>query len=106
MLIIKEKMNFGDALEAMKKGQCVRRSAWHCNKFVVKQINSDIPNTIVPNMTSLPQDAKKLLRTRNIEYREQCLMVTLLETTAKATNYIPNWIDIFAEDWMIVENEF
>ncbi len=31
---------------------------------------------------------------------------TILETTIKATNYVPNWNDIFADDWMVVENEF
>lgn len=106
MKVIKEKLNFGEALEALKDGMCVRRASWNCNKFAVKQINADIPNNVIPNMQSLPQEAKRMLRTKNLEYREQCLIVTLLESAARATNYVPNWVDIFSEDWMIVENEF
>lgn len=106
MKVIKEGMTFSEVLEALKEGLCVRRASWHCNKFAVRQVNADIPNNIIPNMQSLPQEAKKLLRTKNLEYRNQCLIITLLETTAKATNFVPNWNDIFADDWMIVENEF
>lgn len=106
MKTVKENLSFSDALDALKNGLCIRRASWHCNKFAVKQVNADIPNNVIPTMQSLPQEAKKLLRTKNLEYRNQCLMVTLLESTAKATNYVPNWNDIFSDDWMIVENEF
>jgi hypothetical protein len=106
MKIIKEGMTFSEILDELKSGMCVRRAAWHCNKFIVKQNDADIPNSVVPNMQSLPQEAKKLIRTKNLEYRNQCLMCTILDTTIKATNYVPNWNDIFADDWMVVENEF
>lgn len=106
MLKLKENMTFGEALEELKKGNCVRRANWHCNKFILKQVDADIDHTIIPNMQSLPHGGKKLIGNRDLKYRNQCLMVTLIETTANATNYVPNWNDIFADDWQLVENEF
>lgn len=103
---IKENMTFGEALEYLKEGKCVRRANWHCNKFILKQVDADIPHTTVPNMQSLPQDGKKLIGNRDIEYRNQCLMVSVLETKVFATNYVPNWNDLFADDWQLVENEY
>ena len=103
---LRENMTFGESLEELKKGNCVRRANWHCNKFILKQVDADIPHTVVPNMQSLPQEGKKLIGNRDIEYRNQCLMVSVLETKVFATNYVPNWNDIFADDWQLVENEY
>lgn len=103
---LRENMTFGEALEELKKGNCVRRANWHCNKFILKQVDADIPHTTVPNMQSLPQNGKKLIGNRDIEYRNQCLVVSVLETKVLATNYVPNWNDMFAEDWQLVENEY
>lgn len=103
---LKENMTFSEALEYLKEGKCIRRANWHCNKFILKQVDADIPHTTVPNMQSLPQDGKKLIGNRDIEYRNQCLMVSVLETKVFATNYVPNWNDIFADDWQLVENEY
>ena len=61
---------------------------------------------VVPKMQSLPEQGKKLIGNRDINYRNQCLMVSVLETTVHATNYLPNWNDMFADDWQLVENEY
>ena len=99
-------MTFGEVVEELKKGNCVRRANWHCNRFVLKQVDSHISHDIVPKMTSLPEEGKRLIGNRDIEYKDQCLMVSIIETKVKATNYIPNWVDIFADDWQLVENEY
>lgn len=43
-----QNMSFGEALQALEAGKCVRRESWIGDKFVVKQIDSDISAEIVP----------------------------------------------------------
>lgn len=96
-------MSFGEAIEFLKAGKCVRRESWVGDKFVVKQVDSDIPDTIVPNMQSLPDSAKKLIGKTaegGIHYRCQCLLIKQYPSTSCAINYVPDWSDIFANDWM------
>lgn len=97
--------NFGVAIQKLKNGEAVARKSWNKCMYVVKQIDSSISEEIIPKMTSLPQVVKELLLSspnKVINYHEQCLIVTQTEDGNYATNYIPNWIDIFAEDWFVV----
>lgn len=93
---------FGVAIKMLKLDKAVARKSWEGNKYVIKQINSSIPEEIIPRMTSLPPSVKELLLkspSKVINYHEQCLIITQLEDGNYATNYIPDWIDMFAEDW-------
>ena len=100
---------FGQALVSLQRGFNVRRKAWLKNgdMFVVKQIDSDISPEIVPKMQSLPDAAKTKIKEYadgSIHYRTQCLIVYPHSMQgATATNYIPDWLDMFASDWMIAE---
>ena len=75
--------------------------------FIVKQIDSDISPDIVPKMQSLPDAAKKEIKKYadgSMHYHSQCLIVYPHSMQgATATNYIPDWLDMFANDWVIVE---
>ena len=62
---------------------------------MVKQIDSDISAEIVPEMQSLPDSAK------DIHCRNQCLTVKQSPSSTVATNYVPDWNDMFAKDWMV-----
>ena len=100
---------FGQAIVSLKRGYNVRRKAWVKNgdMFIVKQIDSDISPDIVPKMQSLPDAAKKEIKKYadgSMHYHSQCLIVYPHSMQgATATNYIPNWLDMFANDWIIVE---
>lgn len=98
-----QNMSFGEALQALEAGKCVRRESWVGDKFVVKQIDSDIPAEVVPKMQSLPDSAKQFIgKTANgdIHYRNQCLIVKQYPSSTVATNYVPDWNDMFAKDWI------
>lgn len=99
--------DFGQALKSLKRGKCVARKEWGKGCFVVKQINSEIEAPIVPKMQSLPDHAKDVISKSGnggIHYCEQCLLVYPDDTNAAiATNYIPDWLDMCANDWIIVE---
>lgn len=97
---------FGQALESLKRGNLIARKEWGGKCFIVKQINSDIASDIVPKMQSLPDAAKTEISKHgdgSIHYREQCLVVYPdAEFGCMATNYVPDWQDMFANDWVVV----
>lgn len=100
-----QSLSFGEALQALEAGKCVKRESWVGDKFVVKQIDSDIPAEVVPKMQSLPDSAKQFIgKTANgdIHYRNQCLIVKQYPSSTVATNYVPDWNDMFAKDWMVL----
>lgn len=100
-----QNLSFGEALQALEAGKCIRRESWIGDKFAVKQINSDINAEIVPKMQSLPDSAKELINKTHREelhYRNQCLMIVQDTETSVATNYVPDWNDMFAKDWMVL----
>lgn len=100
-----QNLSFGEALQALEAGKCVRRESWIGDKFVVKQIDSDISAEIVPKMQSLPDSAKELIgktADKDIHYRNQCLIVKQYPSSTVATNYVPDWNDMFAKDWMVL----
>lgn len=98
---------FGQALVSLQRGFNIARKEWEGKCFIVKQINSDIASDIVPKMQSLPEAAKIEIgkyADGSIHYREQCLVVYPdTECGCMATNYVPDWQDMFSNDWMIVE---
>lgn len=100
-----QSLPFGEALQALEAGKCVKRESWVGDKFVVKQIDSDIPAEVVPKMQSIPDSAKQFIgKTANgdIHYRNQCLIVKQYPSSTVATNYVPDWNDMFAKDWMVL----
>ena len=100
-----QSLPFGEALQALEAGKCVKRESWVGDKFVVKQIDSDIPAEVVPKMQSLPDSAKQFIgKTANgdIHYRNQCLIVKQYPSSTVATNYVPDWNDMFAKDWVVL----
>ena len=100
-----QNLSFGEALQALEAGKCVKRESWVGDKFVVKQIDSDIPAEVVPKMQSLPDSAKQFIgKTANgdIHYRNQCLIVKQYPSSTVATNYVPDWTDMFAKDWIVL----
>lgn len=100
-----QNLSFGEALQALEAGKCVRRESWVGDKFVTKQIDSDINAEIVPKMQSLPDSAKELIgktADKDIHYRNQCLLIKQFPSSSVATNYVPDWNDMFAKDWMVL----
>lgn len=96
-------MNFGNAIEALKQGDAIRRRGWNGKGlFVVKQVPTRIESDIIPKMQSLPQSAKDLILSGKgfIDYTSQCLIYN--ENTCRADSWVPSISDVFAEDWEIV----
>lgn len=110
-------MNFGEALELLKKGQMVSRKGWNGHpepygrhaEWIFMQVPSEIDATRVPTMQSLPDSVKEFLQERfrhtgifsqSIRYRDQ---IAWLDSHNVIHAYVPEINDILADDWFVYE---
>ena len=103
-------MKFGEAIEALKQGKRVARKRWRVvGLFVFMQVPSEINKSIVSKMQSLPQSVKDEFERRfndtdeqidAINYDNQLAMVN---SSNLITGWAPSVVDIFAEDWVILD---
>lgn len=96
--------SFGIALKMLEHGHLLCRSGWNGKNLVVfKQVPNDIGTDTIPNMKSLPADAKNhIMNTmKRIDYTSQCLIYN--GNTGRADSWVPSVSDIFAKDWMLAK---
>jgi hypothetical protein len=111
------KVNSADKLlESLESGKCLYRKSWLSSefefKYIFKQIPAEIGRDIIPNMQSVPEDAKKIIlsdnKIKSIKYIDQIVIVTTRSTgndsdCDKITYYQFNTTDLLADDWYILE---
>jgi hypothetical protein len=120
------KLNFGQAVQAMKNGKMLQRAGWNGKGlFVFMQVPSEIKLEIVPKMQSLPDSVKnEFLRRFEVgeQVKESNVSATSLPidpifyNTIRYNNqfaivypnndifgWTPSPSDAAAEDWMILE---
>lgn len=83
-------------------GFVVRRGSWDKGMVVIKQVPARISQDIIPNMQSLPTEAKNLVlkNTGFVYYQNQCLIYDT--GMGVANSWSPSTDDIFACDWEVV----
>ena len=93
--------SFGEAISAAKEGKRISREGWNGKgMFVFMQVPSEVPESIIPKMSSLPNDVKAELVRRggSIRYQNQLAMVY-------PNNNIYGWVaspsDCLESDWCI-----
>lgn len=94
---------FEQTIPLIREGYAVRREAWGENgKMVFRQVPARITSDIIPNMQSLPYEAKRLVLASgdHIDYISQCLIFD--PNKGEATSWNPTTDDIFALDWELV----
>ena len=96
-------MTFGQALNMLDDGYCVHRRGL-INVLITKQVPSSISEDIVPKMTSLNAEAKKIILStcKCIHYNNQMLIVNL--HSGYATQYMPDANDLAADDWEVIDD--
>ena len=98
---------FSQVIQSLKGGYCVARKEWGQKCFITKQIPADIAPDIIPNMQSLPSEAKRIMERMprlSLHYTDQVLIIYPdNQKGCMATSYVPDWQDIFAEDWYILD---
>jgi len=74
-------LNFGDAIEALKKGSRVARGIWVGHEWIYAECLENVPH-----------------RASTIDVR----FIMMKTNEVKLQNWIPGPADLFAEDWMIL----
>lgn len=94
--------SFAVADTFLRGGFVVRRGSWDKGVVVIKQVPARISQDIIPNMQSLPTEAKNLIlkNTGFIYYQNQCLIYDV--NIGVADSWSPSADDIFACDWEVV----
>jgi hypothetical protein len=96
-------LTFGEAVEALNSGKRVRRLGWNGkNLFVFAQVPTTIPAEVIPNMTSLPQEVKDELVSRNLplNYSNQ---LAIVNGENQINGWAPSVSDALAKDWFILD---
>lgn len=97
-------LSFEQILPLIKEGFAVRRNGWNGKGLMVfKQVPAHIGSDVIPNMQSLPEEAKRLILESgdHIDYVSQCLIFN--PETGEANSWVPSISDIFAHDWELVK---
>lgn len=101
-----QNMSFGEALQALEVGKCVRRKSWGANE---DGFNAFVMLLNVHVASHLPERFRAAVqfdgRSREITTEKQYLLVTPrfindLDINWHATPYVPTWRDIRANDWV------
>lgn len=97
-------LSFEQILPLLKEGYAVRRNGWNGKGLMVfKQVPAQIHSDKIPNMQSLPDEAKRLILESgdHIDYVAQCLIFN--PKTGRADSWVPSISDVFANDWELVK---
>jgi len=106
-------MNFGQAIEALKRGERVCREGWNGkNMFVFQQVPATIDKDVVPKIQSLPQSVKDYFLSvfdrfpdeiSTIQYSNQ---LALVSKHNQVNGWAPSVSDTLANDWVILSDDF
>lgn len=97
-------LKFGQVIEALLEGKCVRREGWNGKgMFVFKQVPGFIANSNIRKMQSIPDFAKKELKSNHAKpiYFDNRMVIVKPDRTIDS--WVPSASDIFAEDWVIID---
>jgi hypothetical protein len=100
--------NFGQAIEALRAGQMVKRQSHEADSFIFMQVPSIINKDIVPKMSSLSPLVKSEFERRFNDEKLQvdCIYYTDQLARVDSSNCIRAWNplpkDVFAADWVIL----
>lgn len=95
-------MNYGEAIDLLREGYCVSRSSWDSGQFIVRQNTCTVDYDTIPNMSSLPDSAKEVLRSRksSITYHDQMIII---DSDNQITSWIATPSDTYATDWVLYQ---
>lgn len=94
-------VDFQSALTAAQNGHLISREGWNGKGLrVFMQVPSEVPEAIIPKMSSLPASAKTLLVARggSIRYQKQA---ALIHPDNTIEGWSPSLSDAMATDWEI-----
>jgi hypothetical protein len=102
------KVNFGAAIEAAKEGKLIAREGWNGKgMFVFQRPADEIPVNVIPNIKSLPESVKEVIkRNYGVEVEQKVKFTAYLCMKADDGSIVNGWLasqtDMLAEDWLIL----
>lgn len=63
------------------------------------------PVTVIEERWRGKQNLLNAFGVGSISYRSQCLLVEQAGDGNGATNYVPDWVDMFEKDWFVLGGE-
>lgn len=106
-------MNFGEPLEAVKKGKRIARECWDGKgMFVFKRPSDDLSLDILLGAKSIPNTVKDYFELKyqpilpNEIPKIHCTAYLCMKDAdgAIVNGWLPSQADLFAEDWYIMED--
>ena len=97
-------LNVKDAVEVLERGEVIYDC---CNRaFIYKQVGTIIPSSVVPKMTSLPQEMKHIVSnySKGLVFNKPQYN-SYNPTTGEISTWCPN-CGIWAEAYFITAKEF
>lgn len=87
------------AVEMINNFHVMRRSSWNKGIVVFRQVPASIQSNIIPNMQSVPEEAKSIIMNtaNHIDYKNQLLMYDI--NTGEANSWNPTASDLMSDDW-------
>ena len=98
-------MNYGKALEAIKKGKLAQRKGWNGKGMFIFQRPSDsIPiDVVVEKVKSLPEDVKGYFSMCDIEMVHFSAYLCMKGANDEIINgWLASQTDMLAEDWIVL----
>ncbi|MGH2666020.1 DUF2829 domain-containing protein [Flavobacterium sp.] len=100
-------LNFGQAIEALKKGHKVAREGWNGKAmYLFMQVGNTVAKNFIPNFKSLPDSVKDHLTTlkKDVVFNSSITMFTA------AQEMQPGWLasqtDMLSNDWVVLSDDY
>lgn len=100
-----QNLSFGEALQALEAGKCVRRESWIGDCFLVMRTGTMVVGENVPKLQSIPESCKPFLSKTNdgaLHFMPSLLKIEQFSEWSEAKDYSPNGEDLFSKDWMVL----
>jgi len=100
-----EKLNYGQALDALQNGCILARDGWNGKgMWIFMQIGNIVSKDFIPNFKSLPDSVKAKLSgiDKDVVFNASVTMMTAQGTMQPGWH--PSQPDMFATDWYILKD--
>lgn len=100
-----QNLSFGEALQALEAGKCVRRESWLGDKFLLMRQGTMVRGEDVPKLKSIPESSKPFIEKTNdsaLHFMPSLLLCEQFSEWSEAKDYSPNGEDLFSKDWVVL----
>ncbi len=93
----------GEVKKALEEGKRATKAKWNGKgMFIFKQIPAEIPLSIIPKMSSVPDSVKEFMlkEGKTLKYRNQ---IAIVDKDGNVDSWNPSATDLLGQDWIILD---